>query len=292
MCVWQAVAATNPSVTGGAPVAFVKAITKEFAKPPKFRFSDSAFRNVFTTDRVDFESYRVFVRTEVIQNTTPLHIAEADVEKICWEKCKDAYKFGVRSCVTLDDTFKLWQMFNRICMSGTCPPVVSVSDMNWFANKISTPMAKQWSDLPANSEPLSFVDVLKTLNERVFSRDSLTDAQRSIEQLHGWLVQEISNTGWMFKRTRKQGNNWTTWQRRYFILAPGELRYYNSARASDKDFKGKVSITMHSRLESLPDYKSLARKYANRVRLSNVPVLEIELSSVTQHEKKVSTRYT
>ncbi len=42
-----------------------------------------------------------------------------------------------------------------------------------------------------------------------------------MEDVHSWLVREVSLTGWLLKRTRKQAN-WTNWLRRWFVLTPGE----------------------------------------------------------------------
>ena len=287
MCVWQAVAASD-TTKREATTSLVRFITKQFAKPPEFKYTEAVFQNTFPQDTLDYKSYKEYVTKVLVSKTTPQHVADELIEKFCWQTCLKTYKFPSSSPLTQDDYYKLWQMFNRISCPGTCPPVVEVNDMNWWASKIALPIRKRWTDLLQDMPSLTFMEALELLNGRVFSREARPDAQRSVEQLHAWLVREVSITGWMYKRTRKQSNNWTTWQRRYFLLTPSEVRYYASSNVREKDFKGKVAVTSVSRLESLNDYKSLTRKYPNRLRITNQPIIEIELSCVTDHEKRVS----
>ena len=287
MCVWQVAAARDTSVRGAPSTSLIRSITKDIAAPPNLQFSGSSFDSNFPKQTVDFEEYRKYMRTEVIGGNTPLPLAEADIENVCWDLCKKDYSFGVRMYVTTDDKFRLWQMFNRICVPGSCPPVVDPEEMNWWGNKISTPMTKRWIDLAAESPPLTYVGALQLLNERLLDRTEQAPAQASIEQLHAWLVREVCMTGWLYKRTRKQQGSWTSWQRRYHVLAPGEMRYYTSERQRERDQKGKVSVGTNSTLESLSEYKALTRKYPFRFRISNQPVFEIELSASAEHERKV-----
>ena len=55
--------------------------------------------------------------------------------------------------------------------------------------------------------------------------------------------------GWLTKRTRKQAN-WTNWLKRWFVLVPGRLTYYESNDM--KVHKGEIVLDRRSAVEDLP----------------------------------------
>ena len=71
----------------------------------------------------------------------------------------------------------------------------------------------------------------------------------------------VYQVGWLFKRTRKQAN-WTNWLKRWFILTPTGLTYYESDKCKAK--KGEVVIDTKTTIESLEDFSSFTKKLTCR----------------------------
>ena len=92
-------------------------------------------------------------------------------------------------------------------------------------------------------------------------------------------------TGWLTKRTRK-ASNWTNWLKRWFVMVPGKLTYYETSQMRVR--KGEVLLERTSTVENLADYKGIITKLANRFKVTNKASLEIELCAETSEEKTVS----
>ena len=92
-------------------------------------------------------------------------------------------------------------------------------------------------------------------------------------------------TGWLTKRTRK-GSNWTNWLKRWFVMVPGKLTYYETNDMRVR--KGEVILERSTTVENLADYKGLLTKHTNRFKIANLGSLEIELCAESGEEKAVS----
>ena len=91
--------------------------------------------------------------------------------------------------------------------------------------------------------------------------------------------------GWLTKRTRK-GSNWTNWLKRWFVMVPGKLTYYETNDMRVR--KGEVILERSTTVENLADYKGLLTKHTNRFKIANMGSLEIELCAESGEEKAVS----
>ena len=94
-----------------------------------------------------------------------------------------------------------------------------------------------------------------------------------------------TQTGWLTKRTRK-GSNWTNWLKRWFVMVPGKLTYYETNDMRVR--KGEVILERSTTVENLADYKGLLTKHTNRFKIANLGSLEIELCAESGEEKAVS----
>lgn len=281
MCVWQAVFALDTSTTGVAKKKLVQQVTASFTKNPIVRFSAHDFEAAFPGDTVDFNRYVDFVRRNLSQSEGTYKMVEDSIESMCWDQCKDFYNIGQ---FELGENYMkhLWQIYNRLCDPGTVPPNMDQEEANWLGEKISAHLGQHWSssNVPNN---MCYLELMQTMALKSFNKAATQAVENAVDNLYDWLVREVSMTGWLYKRTRKQAN-WTSWLRRWFVLTPGQLAYFDNQRQDKK--RGEVLVNAHSRLEELPEFKSLARRFPARFKLTNSPYIEMEMSASDEHERK------
>ena len=277
MCVWQAVYAKDTSTKGVAQKQLVRQITSSFTT---VNFSPQDFDTFFTGPNVDFDRYVEYVRTHLAKSAGMYMAVEDAIESQCWDLSKSLYrldKYEVRE----SDARKIWEVFSRLCEPGTVPPNMAQEEANWIGEKMSAQLGQHWnsSNVPHN---MCYGELMGVLSEKCFKKASSAAAAKAIEDLHAWLVQEVAMTGWLYKRTRKQAN-WTSWLRRWFVLVPGKLVYYDNNKLEKK--RGEVIVNSFSKIEELPELKTLARHYPSRFKVTNSPYLELELSAADDHER-------
>ena len=284
MCVWQAIAVQDPAhsaVKGVARKSIVQNITAGLAESEGIHYTARSFDDNFPNPHVDFNDYCNYVKVCLRDHSVPLFTVEDLIEQHSWDFCRDAYR--LHNCsVDEDEAFKLWQIFNRLCVRGSMPPIMEGDDVQWLGQKIAKCLGKEF-ELEPNSQFI-FVEMLAEIDSTCFKSVTPSEVEQAIGGIHSWLVHEICLTGWMCKRTRKQAN-WTMWHRRWFILRPGQLTYYTTQSLTER--KGDIAIKDSSKLDNLPDYKSLVRRYPARFRITNAPHIEIELSSDDDQTKRV-----
>ena len=281
MCVWQAAFSLDQSARNAGPTKLIRQVTSSFSKNAIVRFTARGFDETFKGPTVDFNKYIEYVRTQLAETSGVYKIVEDSIESMSWDICKAIYslkKYGV----TESDAKKLWEVFNRLCEPGTMPPFIDEEEANWIGEKISAQLGQHWT---ANDVPrkMWFEELMLLLAEKCFLKASQSAAGKAVEDLHAWLVEEVAMTGWLYKRTRKQAN-WTSWLRRWFVLTPGVLRYYDNNKVERK--RGEVVVNSFSKMEELPELKTLARHYPFRFKVTNSPYIELELSAADEHERR------
>jgi len=207
------------------------------------------------------------------------------IEQTCWDVVEEAEKYSSPNLVT-EDVKKLWQIFNRVSLKGSYTesgPTTEPDEINWLMEKIAANLGKTWVSGNSIKKGLSFKDFLQMLDVTYFATAKPVLIRQCIEDLHSWLVKEVLKIGWLNKRTRKQAN-WTNWLKRWFILTPTGLAYYDSEACKNK--KGEVLIDEKTRVESQPDFTSITKKLRCRFLVSNLPDLEIELTANSELEKQ------
>ncbi|XP_013417464.1 uncharacterized protein LOC106178715 [Lingula anatina] len=277
VCVWQAAHANDPNPRN-------KTITKDALKKVNVRFAgfqsthymENKFDSTFK-DGVTFELYKTYVHKSLLEKGVPEHVLHDDIEKACWDLSKSSYKCSLPG----SDLFRLWQVANRLTQEGTYPPIICTDECQWLSEKIASHLGKHWktNDHTYKADGATFQDLLDSLDDVYFHETSPDLVHACIKDLHKWLVEEVMKTGWMYKRTRKQAN-WTNWTKRWFVLKPGRLEYYDKPAVgnSTSRLKGEVVISQNTKLESLPDYSGLVRKLSGRFKVSNAHEIECEIA--------------
>ena len=277
MCVWQAVAILDPGHSATMSTArrlTVQDVTCNLSRQcPSVHYSEKVFMDNFPKASVEFDDYVNYVKVCLRDHSAPMNTVEDELEINCWEICKDSY--ALHHCSMSEcEVFKLWQIFNKLCVPGTMPPVMEYDDVQWLGLKFAKGAKQRWSAFQDGQH--TFMEMLTNFDSMCFKMLSHGEEERVLDSVHSWLVREVCLTGWMSKRTRKQAN-WTSWQRRWFVLKPGLLSYYTSAALTEK--KGDVILTNRSRVDDLGDLRTLIRHYPNRFRITNAPFIELELSN-------------
>jgi Ca2+-binding EF-hand superfamily protein len=282
VCVWEAAYAIDQNPGLQLKQADLKVVTLSFAHLPGVcvQLSAKKFDELFPDEVVDFQAYKNFVQFRLLEKGTLLSALEEEIEKVCWTKCKNKY-VECKWRVSSTETFHLWQMFVRLAEENTYPPMMLPGEVEWLVEKMSTALGRGWKQ-PDIGDGVTFKQMMSILESHVFEGQTVAEIKKAVEELHNWMVLEICQAGWLIKRTRKAAN-WTNWVKRWFILTPVKLLYYDGP--SKKNLKGQVNVTSSSIIESLPDYKGFARTLKNRFKIDNSPHLEIELCALDSNDK-------
>ncbi len=289
MCVWEAVWATDSCKSTAPSTGLVKTITSSLTDNAAARFNSDRFLHRFKDSTVQFAAYKIYVTEVLKEREVPMEMVLDGIEERCWDICKLTYQMPAMSCS--EKTMKmLWQIFLSISQAGSYPAAISSINTIWIMEKIisgvqaSTRKSKNFA-LDQNNH-VTFKVFLDMVQKVVDSLSGTSAMETCIKDMHAWLVQQICMAGWLYKRTRKH-SNWTNWIKRWFILKPGKLEYFDGPLCKYK--KGEVSLTSHSKLEKIDGKRSsiIGRNLSHRFRVTNCPYLEIEMCTANDKEKVI-----
>jgi Ca2+-binding EF-hand superfamily protein len=281
MCVWQAVLAKDVFAESGVKRITVMSVTENFKSLANVRYSESKFQELFKEAKVDFKAYKDYALNWLKAPSAPFNMVLDEIETACWGMCRGIYE---SEALNTDDIERLWYMFNRLCVPGTYPPTASVSDVDWFFTMVAKNLNKTWKSkdsLPAGG--VGFQEMINILDKTYFTVTSSLAVRDCIVDLYDWMVREVMKAGWLHKRTKKQ-SNWTNWLKRWFVMTPGKLTYYENDK--EKNVKGEVLIDGNATVETLDAFKGLFNKMENRFRVRPGPYLEMEMNAESLKEKQ------
>ena len=267
----------------------LKAVTIAALKDCSFaKFYPDLFDQLFDKQDVTFDKFKTFIHQCMDNRSLPFTKLEEEIEEKCWQQCKDLYPPSLEFGGTL--LKQLWQIYLRLVETGTYPTVILKDDLEWFMNNICSTLSqngsqpqhpKEIKDLKAKA---NFSEFLTAISNQFSEKYDETAMQYAIEEMHTWLVLEITKVGWLNKRKRKQAN-WTSWLQRWFILSPGRLTYYDGPRCAVK--KGELLITSKTVLIEVSNQRrAIFRKLTYTFKLLNKPYLEMEMSTADADEYK------
>lgn len=284
MCILQTVYAKDIFPESGVKKATVQSVVENFEGIEGVNYSESVFHEMFTESKVEFSKLVKYARTSLCSPWLSLPLFIEKIEVKCWEMCRRTYTtMGIELSVKADEICKLWCVFSRLCDEGTYPPTISHEASTFLVERIAKSLSKSWgSSSSVFGMDMKFKDLLEYLDKSYFSISQPEAVKQSIDEIYSWLVKEVMKTGWLWKRTRKNAN-WTNWLKRWFVMTPGIITYFDSDKSNEK-IRGSVVIYQSTTLEKLDDYKSIITR-KNRFKVSNKPALEIELSADSASEK-------
>ncbi|XP_013385903.1 uncharacterized protein LOC106155567 [Lingula anatina] len=277
VCVWQAAFAQETDKgTKTLQHNSLKKTTAQLAHLQSVNYSDHKFNETFTDDAVTFDKYKTYVSKALAEKGFAPNVVFNDIERACWTMCREAYS----SALPDKDLFHLWQVVNRLAQEGSYPPVVAPEERNWLSDKVASMLDKHWKtkDVTFKNQGATFQELVDKLNEVYFQESTSAAVHACIDKLHMLLVEAVLKTGWLYKRTRKQAN-WTNWNKRWFVLKPGCLEYYEQVASGEKGVnkKGEIMITKNTKLENTSNYRGVVHKLSGCFKISNLPMIECEL---------------
>lgn len=281
MCVWQAVSAMQNNSERTALKENVKTVTKSLAHLQCALWSEEEFNDSFPRNTVEFNDFCSYVKNKLKDPTSPVFVLEEEIENICWVKCQENLALDRYPWATDRTIKKLWRIFNRLSEPSTMPPVMAAEDVIWLMEKLAVHVGQSWVTCNLRKD-LVFADVLKFLHSQLMERASKATAEKAVQEIHSWLVQEVYLSGWLWKRSKKNAN-WTTWLRRWVVLTPGTLSYFDGPKLKTK--KGQIDINTETIIADSPDLKRFGRRLTACFSIINRPSLHMDFAAMDENDK-------
>ena len=286
-CLLQAVAAVDTTNSREISRSVLQTVCNTLSVQNVFSFSDHLFFQHFPPEEaISFEKCQAFLNNVGIGMDMSMREFLEIIETGCWNICKSKYKANL----TETSVQKLWQISNRLIDEATYPPKITQRECVWLTTKLSAISGGSLMSLEIAfpEEGLHFQEFADSLCQHFFKGMEKDRIEAVIDELHGWLVIGIIQTGWLYKRTRKQAN-WTNWNRRWFVLRPGLLEYFDKQPTRNKGKAtrlGEICVKRYTKVESLSDYSILIfHRYKNRFKVTNDAVIECELAAKKTEDK-------
>ena len=280
MCVWEAARAIE--LSSNKP-RYLRDILRELflsiASLPEasIHATGHEFDKQHPGPEVAFDEFCNCIRYNLLDQAQPYSSLIRQIEILCWEYCVSSYnkktitdKYGDVHII-----FKLWQIFNRLAVGGSFPPVVMKSEIKWFLEKLVEGIPNVYIS-PVDEEKCTFREFITNLTSWTLQGANKEVFAKCVCDVHTWLVEEILHVGWLNKRTRKSGN-WTNWQKRWCVLTPGNFGYYEGP--SQNILKGRIAVNSRSIIQKIGGRNSFLKSRQHRIRLGNIPLVEIDLAS-------------
>ena len=283
MCVWELLCVEDPDPASakGPQLNVLRRVTASL-RCQSLRFQRKDFDEKFGCSPVQFPEYKEYVETVLRHPNSTMDKAMQEIEGICWDACSHSYNLDTINCCK-DDLHRLWQAYIRLLDSRAYPPRLRSRQVNWVLERAAASLQTRcWhADLDpqhTDSATYTFPDFVRILQEQVLCDLGAAEVQRVVDELHGWLVREICMTGWMEKRTRKFKATWKPWRRRWFVLTPGKLEYFENGPGHVK--KGEFELKSDTIIKAVLRRKTslTGRRTMGGFCLTDGSSLELELS--------------
>ena len=276
VCVWQAVYAK--SIGKGGDINFadeLRAITKQILDALSGKkFAEQEFSSIVKHGYASFQDFKAFIMEKLEDDDIPDYLQIAEIEEECWKMSKDFYKSNLPE----KSLKKLWQIVNRLTLAGSYPPIICKEEIELVSEKV-VEYVNFKGDTTFLHDDATFVEVLEHLESQLFKGCSTEIVADCIDDLHCWLVWEVCRTGWVYKRA-KTGPNWTNWVKRWIVLVPGRLLFYEKECPTlDDTPKSEFILNETTKVAAQSPYKGADIKLDGRFKLSNPPLSECEIAT-------------
>ena len=288
-CVWQAVTVfdVNTHSADGAPKDAVRNVTAIFQSLQSVNYSENVFHKTFTGQTIKFDDYKKYTQHTLREKGVSFGILRDNLEDVCWNIVKPTFKTSMSE----DDLQKLWKITNRLVKQETYPPRVCKEEACWFTDKILGNLGKNMisTDEVFKEDSFSFIEFINILEDLIFKETIKGKWKACIDDLYCWLVAEILKKEKVYIRCKKQ-SNWTSWGKRCCILTPRSVSIYtgqpDQVDLSRSTKKIELVLTKNTKVESLSMYKGIFHHLNGRFRISNQPIMELEIAVDDECEKR------
>lgn len=285
ICVWQTLFART--LSKGQDISFaeeLKKLTEELLKILTDEpFSEDAYDSIVRHGYVSFQDYKAYILEQIRDDELPSYVSLDQIEEECWKLSKDAYK----SRLSEKTIKKIWQISNRLTLGNTYPPIICKEEIDLICDKVVAYIDLQGKEKKLSYGDATFPDMLKFLEEELFQGCSEQRVEECVNDFHCWLVWEVCKTGWMHKRA-KTGPNWTNWVKRWVVLVPNRLMFYEKENSSlDDKHKSEFMITESTKILLHDAYKGGDKKLDGRFKTCNPPLSDCEMATNNNDEAKL-----
>ena len=95
--------------------------------------------------QIDFDLYKSYVENTIRAPGAPRHLLGEKIEQACWEIVEEEETYNSQHLVT-EDVKKLWQIFNRVSLSGSYSekgPMTDAEEINWLMEKMAANLGEE-----------------------------------------------------------------------------------------------------------------------------------------------------
>lgn len=281
VCVWQAVFAQT--IAKGWDINFadeLKVITKQILTTLSGKeFTEEDFSTIVKHGYTSFQDYKAYIMKKLQDDDIPDYLQIAEIEEECWKISKAFYKSNLPEKALK----KLWQIVNRLTLASSYPPIICKEETELVSEKV-VDYVKFKGDARFLHDDATFTEMLTHLENKLFKGCSKEVVSECIDDLHCWLVWEVCRTGWLYKHA-KTGPNWTNWVKRWAVLIPGRLLFYEKECPTLDDMpKSEFILDESTKVASQSPYKGVDIKLDGRFKLSNQPLSECEIATNNNDE--------
>ena len=285
MCVWQAIFAQT--IAKGEDIDFadeLKTLTKNCLKTQTGKiFREDEFSAIVNHGYVSFQDFKTYIMNQLQDDDIPDYLQISQIEEECWKSCKEIYQSNLHEKALR----KLWQITNCLTLANSYPPIICKEEIELVCEKVATYIDKPRKEEKTSQKDSTFPELLEYLEEGMFEDFSEEKINECIDDLHCWLVWEVCRTGWVHKRA-KTGPNWTNWVKRWVVLVPGRLMFFEKESPNlSVQPKSEFMISEETKIMALSQYKGSDIKLDGRFKVSNPPLLECELATNDNEETKL-----
>ncbi|KAM8939990.1 switch-associated protein 70 [Pelodytes ibericus] len=183
-------------------------------------------------------------------------INKVEFNKMCWTLCAKKNLTKSPLCITEDNAFKVWTIFNFLS-DDKYPLIIVPEEIEYLLKKLTEAMGGGWQQalfedykiaLHKKKVGLSAWELIELIGSGQFSKGmDYTTVSMAINEVFNELVLDILKQGYMWKKGHKRKN----WTERWFVLKPNMITYYVSEDMKDK--KGDINLDENCCVKSLPD---------------------------------------
>ncbi|KAK3086147.1 hypothetical protein FSP39_014296 [Pinctada imbricata] len=285
VCILQAVKAADGKKKADPfiPKSLLKEVIHALQSLDVLTISIDGFNKAFVDDEVTFAKLRSFVCDGIPSDDFCIKKIFDKIESACWELCKETYT----TFVDANHSEKLWNIANVLSNENTYPPRVDKEECEWLETKLAALVGSDGLSrkIAFPTSGLCFQEFSNALYYTYFGNMTKEEVDSSVDILYKWLVVEVLQSGWLFKRSKKQAN-WTTWSKRWCVLTPSEMIYYDKPTSTKAaKLMGEIEIQNDTKVQSSKEMRGITHEFKHRLKIIDFPSIECEIAAYSKQLK-------
>ncbi|XP_053174818.1 switch-associated protein 70b [Scomber japonicus] len=256
--IWHAFTALDVDKSGKVSKSQLKVLSHNLCTVMKIPHDPVALEEHFKDDDegpVSNQGYMPYLNKFILDKVTD-NFDRQDFNRMCWTLCFRKNLDPSQLCISNDDSFKIWCIFNFLS-EDRYPLIVVTEEIEYFLRKLTEAMGGSWVEerfedykmqLNCKQQCLNAWELIKLVGSGHFSKgmDHQT-LSMGITEVYQELILDVLKQGYMMKKGHKRKN----WTERWFMLKPGSISYYVGEDLAEK--KGDIVLDGSCTVEPLAD---------------------------------------